>query len=417
MSEHVYLGATFTVWFVWNLVINIYNKWVLSFTGFHFPLALTMSNKIIGWMGALIVLRSSGDTWPAISALLCSHFQRPLVQLHGLVTALNLGLNNWSLVLLSITINQLLKSVLPLPTAIISMAIEGKRYPASVWVSMAILIAGTALASAAPRAEATLPGVLLCLGSVVCAAGWTVLSSNLLQRPGAEKLDSVSLLFVSSPTSIFCLFVLMVMYEARGLGAYFGWLPDPSLAPGPRPISLHPSSVSDHDHSYIGQQPAAAFWHHTALVAPYGTANASAVLAGNSAFVSQQGRVGWHMGGLYMVVGGLLGFGYDIVHNQLLSLTSALTMAIMSNTKLVLLIGLSMLLFERQPSFLSFLGICIALLGVFWYSCFKYNEQRQKEASLSHKAAALARETAESVERAKAAKEETPLLKEKQSTC
>ena len=124
MSEHVYLGATFTVWFVWNLVINIYNKWVLSFTGFHFPLALTMSNKIIGWMGALIVLRSSGDTWPAISALLCSHFQRPLVQLHGLVTALNLGLNNWSLVLLSITINQLLKSVLPLPTAIISMAIE-----------------------------------------------------------------------------------------------------------------------------------------------------------------------------------------------------------------------------------------------------------------------------------------------------
>ena len=45
MSEHVYLGATFTVWFIWNLVINIYNKWVLSFTGFHFPLALTMSSR------------------------------------------------------------------------------------------------------------------------------------------------------------------------------------------------------------------------------------------------------------------------------------------------------------------------------------------------------------------------------------
>ena len=47
--------------------------------------------------------------------------------------------------------------------------------------SIRMLFAGTALASTAPNAEATSVGVLLCLGSVACAAAWTVVSAILMQ--------------------------------------------------------------------------------------------------------------------------------------------------------------------------------------------------------------------------------------------
>jgi drug/metabolite transporter (DMT)-like permease len=302
------------------------------------------------------------------------------------------------------------------------MVVEGKRYPMSVWGSMAILIVGTALAAAAPNAEANLPGVLLCLGSVLCASGWTILSALLLQRPGAEKLDSISLVFVSSPTSVLCLWLGMVLFESRGLAAYFG-SGDPSNLPSARPVSLHPNQVSDHDHSYFhhpeaatapsGDPPAWTANDPSTLLSNYHSdaVNTSMILSGASAFGHKTAP---HLGILYMVVGGLLGFGYDVIHNQFLKLTSALTMSIMGNTKLVLLIGLSMLILERPPGLSTVLGIVVALGGVFWYSYHKYDEVRQKAAS--EQAAAIAKETLESIERAKAASEETPLMKDRQSS-
>ena len=109
-------------------VSAVYNKWILSRTGFHFPLTLTATNKLIGWVGALAVLRFSAGSatyFPSLESL-ASQFKRPLVHAHGLITALNIGLNNWSLLWLSITINQLIKSVVPLPTAALSVCLERK---------------------------------------------------------------------------------------------------------------------------------------------------------------------------------------------------------------------------------------------------------------------------------------------------
>ena len=93
-SRFCSLGVTFSVWFIWNLVLNMYNKWVLSRTGFHFPLALSMSNKFIGWLGSLITLRCSADEAPGklpTIGMLVSQFKRPIVHLHGVLTALNIG--------------------------------------------------------------------------------------------------------------------------------------------------------------------------------------------------------------------------------------------------------------------------------------------------------------------------------------
>ena len=269
-----------------------------------------------------------------------------MVHAHGIITALNIGLNNWSLVMLSITINQLIKSVVPLPTAALSILLERKSYSWHVYASMLVLVLGTALASTAPNAEANLPGVLLCLGSVLCAAAWTVVSALLMQR-GAEKLDSVSLIFVSSPTSILCLVVLSAILESRGLAGYFRG--DGVRVDGDEHVDAH------HDGG-----PGRWLEHSAAHAAAESSPH--------------------NIGLLYLLGGGLLGFSYDLIHNQFLKMTSAVTMAIMGNTKLVVLIAISMLTLEKPPNIMAILGVLVALGGVFWYTIHRHHEAQAKEA-------------------------------------
>ena len=66
---------------------------------------------------------------------------------------------------------------------------------------------------------------------------------------------------------------------------------------------------------------------------------------------------------------------------QFLRMTSAVTMSVMGNTKLVVLIGLSMLTLERAPSLVAVAGVGVALMGVFWYTAHRHLEHRHKEAA------------------------------------
>ena len=123
-----------------------------------------------------------------------------MIHIHGIFTALNIGLNNWSLVFISLSINQLLRSIVPLPTAALSTVFENKRFGWQVWASMGVVCVGAMLASYG-SGNASVIGILVCLGSVFSGAAWTVVSGILLQM-GEEPLDSLSVLFCSSPTCI-----------------------------------------------------------------------------------------------------------------------------------------------------------------------------------------------------------------------
>ena len=61
-------------------------------------------------------------------------------------------------------------------------------------------------------------------------------------------------------------------------------------------------------------------------------------------------------------------------------MTSAVTMAIMGNTKLVVLIAISMLTLEKPPNIMAILGVLVALGGVFWYTIHRHHEAQAKEA-------------------------------------
>ena len=220
--------------------------------------------------------------------------------------ALNIGLNNWSLVFISLSINQLLRSIVPLPTAALATVFENKRFNWQVWASMGVVCVGAMLASYG-SGNASFLGIFVCLGSVFSGAAWTVVSGMLLQM-GEEPLDSLTVLFCSSPTCIATTLIFALCLEARPLNE---WMHDES-----RP-------------------------------------NVGAVFA------------------LYILTGGILGFSYDLIHQQFIKVTSSMSMGIAGNAKMVLLIAISIIFLEGEPTATSIVGILVGLAGCFWYTAYK----------------------------------------------
>ena len=200
----------------------------------------------------------------------------------------------------------MLRSIVPLPTAALATVFENKRFNWQVWASMGVVCVGAMLASYG-SGNASFLGILVCLGSVFSGAAWTVVSGMLLQM-GEEPLDSLTVLFCSSPTCIATTLIFALCLEARPLNE---WMHDDS-----RP-------------------------------------NVGAVFA------------------LYILTGGILGFSYDLIHQQFIKVTSSMSMGIAGNAKMVLLIAISIIFLEGEPTATSIVGILVGLAGCFWYTAYK----------------------------------------------
>ena len=117
-ASTAFVALVFSVWLTANLSINLYNTYVLSKTHFKFPILLTGTNKLIGWLGSILVMllgplcKPDAKRFPT-SEMIRSQLFRPMVIAHGVLTAFNIGFNNWSLVSISLSLNQLLKSITP----------------------------------------------------------------------------------------------------------------------------------------------------------------------------------------------------------------------------------------------------------------------------------------------------------------
>merc|ERR1712146_304758 len=90
----------------------------------------------------------------------------------------------------------------------------------------------------------------------------------------------------------------------------------------------------------------------------------------------------------FLLIGGLLGFSYDLVHNQYVKMTSAVTMAVAGNAKLVVLVVISYCTFEKPPTPVGVVGIAVGLLGCFWYSYYKHMDGVRKKQAAAAAAAA-----------------------------
>lgn len=116
----------------------------------------------------------------------------------GLSRAIDIGCGNLALSMVSVALQQVFKSMLPLFVTILSVLFFKKVYSRGVWISLIPVIMGTAMASAGEIRAAGGMGVTLAAVACVGRSLKAVLNGYLLELT-AERLSPLELLLLEAP--------------------------------------------------------------------------------------------------------------------------------------------------------------------------------------------------------------------------
>jgi drug/metabolite transporter (DMT)-like permease len=139
--------------------------------------------------------------------------------------ALNIAMNNMSLVSITLSLNQVIRSSLPVIACIIALIIEKKALSLHEILSISILSVGVMIAVWQGRVDGKFHGVVFCALGTICSATTTIFSCKLL----SEKLDVVRLTFYTAPISLVCLLPFVVRKEWVSFQAYYTVNPNGAL--------------------------------------------------------------------------------------------------------------------------------------------------------------------------------------------
>jgi len=298
-------------WLFLNIGLNFFNKEVFSErVGFTFPIFFTMFHMIASFFGGAILI--FGFKAATVTRAHWTDYKYRIALL-SLLFVINISCNNASLVHLSLSVNQIVKSCVPIPTMILSVAFERdsngqpKSYSKGVIISLFITVLGSVLAVYG-NPEASPFGLALVIISTLAVALWSVMSAMLLGPDSG--LNSINLTWYASIISFVLLFTLWLCSSEREAAS-----------------------------AYLSSRP------------------------GDAAVI--------------ILLGSSTAFLYNLVHFALIKVTSALTSAVAGNIKILLVIILSMIFFEKQAQPLNCVGFAVFFVGVVAYSTFTYRSKMQ----------------------------------------
>lgn len=195
-----------------NSSLNLLNKWSLGVYGFRFPLLLTSCHMAFSFLVlAPVALREPWET----------HVRSLEKQWRGVVyigafMALNIALNNLSLMDISLTLNQIIRASIPVVTCILAISVESKYPTRKELIALIVLVTGVMLAVWQGAVAGKPYAIAFCLVGTVCNGAMMTFSGKLL----GEKLDVVRLTFYTAPVSLLCLVPFFCIYELEKFMAY-----------------------------------------------------------------------------------------------------------------------------------------------------------------------------------------------------
>lgn len=192
--------------------IVVLSQWALGHYGLAYPLALTSAHMSFSFLVlAPFALRVPLDT----------HVKTLQKQWKGLVyigsfMALNIALNNISLLDISLSLNQVIRSSIPVITCLLAIFVEGKIPGKNEATALVILTIGVMIAVWQGTISGKPHAILFCIIGTVCNGAMMTFSGKLL----SEKLDVVRLTFYTAPVSLLCLAPFMVWRELAAFKLY-----------------------------------------------------------------------------------------------------------------------------------------------------------------------------------------------------
>lgn len=197
-----------TLWIFLSATVIMYNKWVLSFSGFPYPVALTLWHMFfcsalafgIVKMGYVETINMSSET-----------YLKAVVPI-GACYAGTLWLGNAAYLYLSVSFIQMLKALMPVAVFVVGCAFGTEKYNGGTLVNMLIVSLGVAIASLG-ELNFVVIGVVLQMCSICTESTRLVLVQILLQRRGL-KLNPITTLYYIAPCCFGFLLLPFAMLEA-----------------------------------------------------------------------------------------------------------------------------------------------------------------------------------------------------------
>ena len=303
--------ANFVTYSAWTML----NKYQFLHLGVRTPIFVTAAQMFISGVVAFVCVVVCGYQRTQQRELFSLAVLRRKILPLGFARAVDIGCGNFALTLVSVALQQVIKWTLPLFVCVLSMTLLRKPVARDVWVTLVPIVCGTVMASYGEMTFSAL-GVSLALISCFGRAFKAVINAMLLTS--ADNLQPLEILLLEAPTTGALMLVPALLLEG---GRLYGSDGKADAAP----VVLDVASATPE-----------GFWHRHLV--------ALNILCGLLMFVNQ---------GSYITI---------------IQKTSAISCQVLMNVKMLLLIGVSLHVFQASFSSLNVAGSALATAGCFLYA-------------------------------------------------
>ncbi|EIE22024.1 plastidic phosphate translocator-like protein [Coccomyxa subellipsoidea C-169] len=208
----VVLNALYvSLWITLSGTVIMYNKWILAYYGFPYPITLTMWHMLFSSALAFLCVRT--DYVPSVNMTADTYF-RAVIPI-GALFAGTLWLGNAAYLYLSVSFIQMLKALMPVAVFATGCAFGIESFSTSTLANMIVVTAGVAIASYG-EINFVVIGVVLQLISVLTESTRLTMVQILLQRRGLS-LNPVTTMYYIAPASFAFLSIPWFFIECRPL--------------------------------------------------------------------------------------------------------------------------------------------------------------------------------------------------------
>lgn len=208
--------AVVLAFFVFNQSLSLLNRWLFAFKGFRFPILITMCQALFFFLqillGSLLSKRMRGIVCRSYDLLKDSQSERRgQVAWVGLWTPGNIVLNNVSLVYISLSLNQIIRSSIPVVTAVVSSVHDARLPTRAELLGLVILCTGVTMVIGGARThvgEDGTFGIIMCFLGVISGAYMLYTTSKSLStqhKGGGGGPSSLEVSFRVAPVTFLVL--------------------------------------------------------------------------------------------------------------------------------------------------------------------------------------------------------------------
>ncbi|KAH9197869.1 hypothetical protein AeNC1_000146 [Aphanomyces euteiches] len=199
-------GVWLALWFALNMSVTLINKRALYLA--NLPVTLTFIHMICNTIGAALYFRAP---WTTVARKSLGRDQSKTMFFFSFVFVSNVVTGNWSLGLVSVSFNQVMRALVPGTTLLLSIFLLKSPWSTPKALALLPIGLGVYLACVGDKSS-TFLGLTVTIAAVILAALKAVLSSKFLT--GAIKMHPADLILHQAPLSaVWCAVAIFVCGE------------------------------------------------------------------------------------------------------------------------------------------------------------------------------------------------------------